>query len=350
MKYKQSVQYAALAATLAAVPLAAFANVKVPAIEAAASAASSAQVDMMAPVDAPAPSASSPAPGSNMPNEAMSAPLTMPPSIDPVSPDRVRLDAKEQRGVHLSRRWRYRQEMPEPGSDGYIRYLFGAALPTVVCAPLKVCDLTLQPGEVVLDKHIGDLVRWVVDPAVSGMGANQTTHLIIKPVDAGLETSLNIATNRRTYAVKLVSTRTEWMPLVGFTYPDDTDAKWAAYRQNVAFNATGYAETGGNPENLEFMCISPASGGPGWLPIRAYTDGEKTYIQFPRAIQYQTAPALVALGSDGTWFTSPTVQMVNYRAIGDRYVVDAVLDKAALISGVGGDQQRVTIARGKVCR
>jgi len=34
---------------------------------------------------------------------------------------------------------------------------------------------------------------------------------------------------------------------------------------------------------------------------------------------------------------------------GNRYVVDAVLDRAALISGVGGDQQRVGLSRGKAC-
>jgi type IV secretion system protein VirB9 len=41
---------------------------------------------------------------------------------------------------------------------------------------------------------------------------------------------------------------------------------------------------------------------------------------------------------------------VNYRVMGNRYVVDAALDRAALISGVGGDQQRVVITRGSNCR
>jgi hypothetical protein len=33
--------------------------------------------------------------------------------------------------------------------------------------------------------------------------------------------------------------------------------------------------------------------------------------------------------------------------VGDAYVVDQVIEQAALISGVGSDQTKVTIARGK---
>ena len=37
------------------------------------------------------------------------------------------------------------------------------------------------------------------------------------------------------------------------------------------------------------------------------------------------------------------MKLVNYRPIGDRYVVDKVIDRAALIQGVGSDQIKVTI-------
>jgi type IV secretory pathway VirB9-like protein len=37
--------------------------------------------------------------------------------------------------------------------------------------------------------------------------------------------------------------------------------------------------------------------------------------------------------------------MVNYRMLGNRYVVDRVLDRAELISGVGSGQTRVVITR-----
>ena len=275
-------------------------------------------------------------------------PAAMPPPISLLSSTVAPLNTKEKAGIALSRRWASRNQMPHAGEDGYVRFLFGASLPTVVCAPLQVCNLSLQPGEVVNNINVGDSVRWKITPSLSGVGGTQTTHLIIKATDAGLVSSLDIETNRRTYAVKLLSTQSSAMPLVAFDYPDDAQAQWQAYQQNVGLgSAATTLSTGENVANLQFLCIS---GGPSWSPIRAYTDGAKTYIEFPNSINYQAAPALVALANDGSWFSRPSAQIVNYRVVGNRYVVDSALDRAALISGVGDDQQRVVLSRGNNCR
>ncbi len=334
---RNSVKQAIGAALVAALPLLAHAQTQVPAIQANATASTSAAASI--PTDHPAEAA----------QPALAVPPTMPPPISLVSPTTSPLNAKEKAGVALSHRWANRNDMPHAGEDGYVRFLFGATLPTVVCAPLQVCNLALQPGEVVNNVNLGDSVRWKITPSMSGSGGSQTTHLIIKPTDAGLVSSLDIETNRRTYAIKLVSTQSSWMPLVAFNYPDDTQTQWQAYQQTVAFGAgVTTLPTGENVSNLQFLCIS--GGGAAWTPIRAYTDGAKTTIEFPNSISFQAAPALVALANDGSWFSRPSAQIVNYRVMGNRYVVDAVLDRAALISGVGGDQQRVVIARGRDCR
>jgi type IV secretion system protein VirB9 len=235
--------------------------------------------------------------------------------------------------------------MPHAGEDGVVRFLYGATLPTVVCAPLQVCDLALQPGEVVNNVNLGDKVRWNVSPAMSGSPAGQITHLIIKPTDAGLVSSMTIETNRRTYAIKLVSAQHAWMPLIAFNYPDDMQRQWGAYQQTVAWGAAATTlPTGENVANLDFG-FRLSGDHPSWRPLRVYTDGAKTYIQFPHAMAFGSAPALVGLDNDGGWFSSPSQQMVNYRIAGDRYVVDRVLDRAELVSGVGTGQTRVTITR-----
>lgn len=335
-----SMNKAIAVALLASLPSLAHGQTQVPAIQANAVAAAS--VSGAGPTDHPIGAGTTQA-------AATPVPAGMPPAIPLVSPSRVPLNTKERAAVALSRRWANRNETPHAGEDGYVRFLFGASLPTVVCAPLQVCDLALQPGEIVNNVNLGDKVRWVVTPAVSGDGGPQITHLIIKPMDAGLVSSLDIETNRRTYAVKLVSTRSSWMPLVAFNYPDDAQAQWRAYQQTASFGvAATTLPTGENVANLQFLCIS--GGGPSWSPIRAYTDGVKTYIEFPSSLRSQAAPALVALANDGSWFSTPSAQIINYRVMGNRYVVDAALDRAALISGVGRGQQRVLISRGRDCR
>ena len=97
--------------------------------------------------------------------------------------------------------------------------MFGSTLPTIVCAPLYVCDLALQEGEAVNDLNVGDSVRWKITPATQGAGDTLITHVMIKPTDVGLVTNLVITTNRRTYIVKLVSRERDWMPRVAFDYP-----------------------------------------------------------------------------------------------------------------------------------
>lgn len=272
------------------------------------------------------------------------APAAMPPPVPLLSPS-APLNAKERRAVALSQDWAQRGEMPHAGGDGVVRFLYGATLPTVVCAPLQVCDLALQPGEIVNNVNLGDKVRWNVAPALSGSPDGQITHLIIKPADAGLVSSMTVETNRRTYAIKLLSTRTLWMPLIAFTYPDDTQRQWRAYQQNVVTApAVSPAAAGGNAANLDFG-FRLSGDHPAWRPLRVYTDGAKTYIQFPRAMAFGSAPALVGLDHDGGWFSSPSQQMVTYRIAGDRYVVDRVLDRAELVSGVGSGQTRVLITR-----
>ncbi len=272
-------------------------------------------------------------------------PAKMPPPIRLLSPS-APLNPKESRGIGLARRWAAAPYMPHADADGVIRFPFGATLPTVVCAPWQSCDLALQPGEVINNISLGDANRWLILPGVSGSPAGQISHIVIKPSDAGLVSSLTIYTDRRTYAVKLVSTQARWMPLVGFTYRDDAQAQWGAYRATVgvsmATGAGGFGAAGAG--NLDFG-FRLAGDAPSWRPLRVYSDGAKTYIQFPHTIAFGAAPALVGLSSGGGWFSSPAKQMVNYRIAGDRYVVDQVLDRAELVSGVGSGQQRVLITR-----
>jgi type IV secretion system protein TrbG len=65
---------------------------------------------------------------------------------------------------------------PATGEDGRVLYSFGAGLPVVVCAPLRVCIVELEPGEeMVGEPHIGDSVRWNISPAVYGAGESATT-------------------------------------------------------------------------------------------------------------------------------------------------------------------------------
>lgn len=260
------------------------------------------------------------------------------------------LTPQEKAAVAIAKRWRGASTTgikPVPGADGSIRFLFGAQQPGIVCAVLQVCDVELQAGEQVNSIHLGDTARWTVEPAITGSGPAEVQHLIIKPMDVGLETSLIVTTNRRTYHLRLRSHRTEFMPRVAFTYTEDALAKWDALNSREARQKQERTmpQTGEYMGDLSFAY--DVSGSASWKPVRVYNNGVKTIIQMPAAMARTEAPTLLVVRKDGGLFTDPETVMVNYRVQGDRYIVDTVFDKAILIAGVGSGQDRVTITRGK---
>ena len=260
------------------------------------------------------------------------------------------LTQQEKAAIAIAEKWknpRAKGVAPVTGPNGSIKFLYGAQQPSIVCAVLQVCDVALQAGEQVNSINLGDTARWTVEPAVTGNGTGEVQHLIIKPLDVGLETSMVVTTNRRTYHLRLRSHRSQYMPQVAFTYPEEAMAKWEAIkaREGRDRDDRTLPETREYMGNLSFDY--EVSGSAAWKPVRVYNDGRKTIIQMPSTMAQTEAPALLVVRKDGGVFTDDETVMVNYRVQGDRYIVDSVFDKAILIAGVGSSQDRVTIQRGK---
>ncbi|MCL6230335.1 P-type conjugative transfer protein TrbG [Bartonella bilalgolemii] len=267
-------------------------------------------------------------------------------NVSVISPQKIPLTEKEALGLKLANQWKNNPTKPIRSSDGSVKYLYGATLPTLVCTPLEICTIQLQAGETINSLHAGDTARWKISPSISGTGATETTYVVVKPTDASLTTNLFITTDRRTYMIKLASTQNSSIPVLSFSYPDDTDQDWAAYKAATDKHRTTLP-TGQNMAALDFnFRITISDPKIKWYPKRVYTDGLKTYIELPGDGIRGEAPALIAIGNDGRLFRKPSEKLINYRIIGNRYVVDTVITKVALISGVGSQQQRVTITKG----
>jgi type IV secretion system protein VirB9 len=260
------------------------------------------------------------------------------------------LTPQEKAAIAIAQKWQAASATgikPVSGTDGSIRYLFGAQEPSIVCAVLQVCDVELQAGEQVNSIHLGDTARWTVEPAITGSGPAEIQHLIIKPMDVGLETSLIVTTNRRTYHFRLRSHRTQFMPRVAFTYTEDARVKWDALktREGKEKQERTLPQTGEYLGDLNFAYS--VDGSVACKPVRVYNDGQKTIIQMPAAMAQTEAPTLLVVRKDGGLFTDDETVLVNYRIQGDRYIVDTIFDKALLIAGVGSGQDRVVITRGQ---
>ncbi|MDQ2843679.1 MAG: P-type conjugative transfer protein TrbG [Acidobacteriota bacterium] len=225
----------------------------------------------------------------------------------------VPLTATALEAVRVSERWRAEKNPPAAGSDGRVLYSFGAGLPTVVCAPLRVCMIELQAGEkIVGEPQIGDSVRWNISPALYGTGNQATSVIVLKPQTPGLDTNLLVTTDRRAYYLRLISKAEDYVARVAFAYPDEDNRKWqqqmaeqkAALKQekrSAELPAAAIAI-----EKINFGYIT-RGGNEHIRPLRVFDDGAKTYIKMPAEIQHREAPVLVVLGADGKG------EMTNYR-------------------------------------
>lgn len=259
----------------------------------------------------------------------------------------MELTPQERAAIAIGKKWQTGMATSKPvaAADGSIRFIYGSGQTQIMCAVLQVCDVALQPGEQVNNINIGD-PRFTIEPAITNAGPLQRLHLVIKALDVGLDTSLVVTTDRRTYHFRLRSSRHEFMPYVSFTYPDEAQMKWEAIRKMEVEerHSNTIPQTGEYLGDLNFNYS--ISGRARWKPCRVYNDGVKTILEMPEGMRQSEAPALLVLRSQGLFRKSETV-MVNYRVQNNRYIVDTLFDKAILIAGVGSRQEKITITRRK---
>ena len=256
----------------------------------------------------------------------------------------VQLTKTAEEAVQMSAKWMAEHNQPAVGHDGRVLYSYGTGLPTVVCAPLRVCMIELQAGEkLVGEPQIGDSVRWNLSPAMYGTGNSATSVIVLKPQSPGLDTNLLITTDRRAYYLRLLSKPEDYVARVAFAYPDDEENqhKWQqhlAEQKDQQAKSTRIAELPPNAVDSLYFDYR-LKGDDNIRPVRVFDDGKKTYIQISQAAKNREAPVLVVIGPDGKQ------EMVNYRVKDDMYIVDRLFERAELILGSGKKARKVEIDR-----
>ena len=251
------------------------------------------------------------------------------------SADTAALSPKEIEALRLASEWSDRPIKPIQTTGGKVVYMFGSTLPTIIGAPMEISDIELEPGELVNEILVGDSARWLVE---SGSSAGGITHIFAKPLEAGLKTSLVVTTNKRTYHLKLISQESGHTPYVGFLYPEQA-VVLKSKRQKEQTWATG--EIDGKTVDLSGLDFNyKVSGKAPWKPVQVFNDGQQTFIRLPDSASKTEAPVLLAM-------KGKREQIVNYRVHNNTFVVDGLFEHLALISGVGRDQVKVTIKKGR---
>lgn len=221
-----------------------------------------------------------------------------------------------------------------------LQFVFGAGRSMLICAPLQVCTIALEPGELVIKNglQLGDTARWHVTPIV---GAEAQTHLMVKPLIAGLDTTMVIVTDRRAYHLQMISTEKQFMPAISWHYPERQQQAWEHYQVTAEAEQTKtrLPNTRHQLAHLNFDYDISSCKKCFWRPVRIYDDDQRVYIQLPKDIAKLEDLPVLLVESDSV------AGLVNYRFKSDYYIVDHLFTKAWLMSGSKRHQQQVTITR-----
>lgn len=194
-------------------------------------------------------------------------------------------------------------------------------------APLRVTTLTLGEGETLVSKAAGDTIRWQIGEVASGTGAARRTHVLLKPLERGLETNLVLTTNRRVYLLDLKSGAADaFNAAIAWDEAETTPAGAVIGAGVETQKGADPLVTPQGPLDARYR-IEPQGRRARWTPSSVFNDGTRTFIAFDADLQVDEAPVLFVLTPDGE------AQMVNYRQQGGLFVVDRLFDRAELRLG-----------------
>lgn len=267
---------------------------------------------------------------------------------------------------------------------GLVTFTYGSGIPTIVCALLELTDLAFEKGESILSVQLGDSVRWNIESAISGSANDSVEHLIVKPLEAGLKTSMLITTDRRTYHIRLKSTEADFMPAVVFSYPNSLklpskkhygDDSYLQYTSNYVSNEDHNDNSETNSSLKNYSSVQNVSyegnsrpalnvaatyndstqrrnynysvdGDSKIIPQNVYDDGKRTFIVMNNPINSSYLPVLQEISSESfLFFGEDKTNTINFTYFDNTFVVDGIYSHLRLISKNGEEKQSADVVR-----
>lgn len=193
----------------------------------------------------------------------------------------------------------------------------------LITAPKAYTDFRLEPGEVLTsDIIISDPDNWFFSLGTSTESGNEVLHIVIRPRKVGLDSTMMVLTNYRTYYFRLGSFENYYMTGVRFSYPTNIKNVYEEYKENYASNAAFSIDASKADYEYSLEIVLPKkSQSIAWAPTSVYSTGTHTFIVFPTSILTSTVLPSLSVSSDG----GKTEEIVFYRVNNNLWKIDFVL-------------------------
>jgi type IV secretion system protein TrbG len=219
----------------------------------------------------------------------------------------------------------------------------------IITSPKAITDFRLKPGESITGSPIvnNDSTSWQFTMGTSVENGETIQHLFIKPTTVGLDTSMIVLTDQRTYYFRIASFANSYMTALRFNYPVDSGEGYflAEDYSDYIKDTSSDSEVAGYNLDLSKVdygyTIKKVRGVPSWTPQNVFSDGTKTYIQLPVSVLATDELPSVYIQKNNE------EALVNYRIIGNIYQIDTVITDSQAILLKSGEKEQVKIVRSK---
>lgn len=224
------------------------------------------------------------------------------------------------------------QPIAAPKENRIVRYTYSPdVIFRILTTPTQHTHIELGEDEGLKEQPVtGDTVQW----RVSGGPRN----LYVKPLRDGLETSMTVVTNRRTYQFQLISSKnaSNIYQKVSFDFPDKEaeirlvqDIQTAATTNEEKRLSQQIITPNIDPSSLNFSY--EVTGEATFKPVAVYDDGKFTYLRMPVT---QDAPAIFLIDETG----NPS--LINYKTLDGLIRVERIANH--LLMKLGPSEIRIS--------
>lgn len=217
----------------------------------------------------------------------------------------------------------------------------------VITSPKAITDFRLKPGESITGAPIVNDggTSWQFTMGTSVENGVSIQHLFIKPSVVGLDTSMIVLTDQRTYYFRIASFEKSYMTALRFNYPVDTGKGYFVTEDFEDYIIDAATATGAYSLDMTKAFynykIKVTKGKPAWTPQNVFSDEKKTYIQLPVTVANSDQLPSVYVIRNGE------EALVNYRIMGNLYQIDTVITSNQTILLKSGEKEQVKITRGE---
>lgn len=218
----------------------------------------------------------------------------------------------------------------------------------VITSPNAITDIRLKPGENIASSPIVNDggASWQFTMGTSIENGIAVQHLFVKPTTVGLDTSMIILTDQRTYYFRIASFPKSYMTALRFRYPAATSEGYFVaedFESYIEEAKTNVAEADSFTVDLNTVDygyqIKVSKGKPVWTPQLVFSTDTKTFIQLPPSIMTSMDMPSVYVVRD------KTETLVNWRMKGNMYQIDTVITTNESIRLKSGEKEQVTIIK-----